>query len=136
MKHITKWWIIFGLIVTLIVGLFLLKNETEILSNEFSGTYASGNGPSIIYFSVSLSSNNQFLYADQAKEIYIKGKVISVADNIYKIDCDSLKAKEIIGVQEIKYKDKSFSLEILGETNIFKKIDDMPMVFGSEEEYY
>lgn len=140
MMHNKKWLVIGGLIVILIVAPALFMNGTDKLSDEFAGTYVTGNGPNMIYFSVDPVKDYEFFYTDQNNEIYIKGKATPTGGNAYEIICDSLDAQKLIETQVIQYEDKSFLLTVGQQGNeftayTFEKVDDIPTVFGSLENY-
>ena len=134
-KKKLKFIIIGTIIFLLIIGLFFCLNKPDTLSEEFAGTYESGIGSSVVYFSADKVKNNEFFYTDQENQIYIKGKVIPITEDIYEITCDSLEAKDIIAVQKIQYQNQSFRLIASDQEKIFKKVDELPILFCDLKNY-
>lgn len=115
--------------------LIFFFNYDTTSSPDFQGTYASGNGPNTIYFSVD-QKDDVFFYADQSQALYITGSVNHLSDTSYELVCTDTENQKILGNQTIVYQDPTFQLTVAGFTIEFQKIDSIPTVFGDVNQYH
>ena len=124
-----------GVVAVLALILFVTFFSGDKLSADFHGTYAAGQGPYSIYFSVDTAKDNSFFYADQSEDVYIRGTVQRISDNQYELVCDHDQSRALIKDQVIGYQDNGFQLTVSDMTAKFEKIDNIPSIFGDESQY-
>ncbi len=137
MKQCTYKKIIFAsvsILFTAILLIFFFNYDTT-SSTNFQGTYASGNGPNTIYFSVD-QKDDVFFYTDQGQALYITGSVNHLSDTSYELVCTDTENQKILGNQTIVYQNPTFQLTVAGFTIEFQKIDSIPTVFGNINQYH
>ncbi len=122
---------------TLFVTFLLISFFThDIFSGDLHGTYSSGTGPNVAYFSIDQTKEDVFFYADQSQDIYIMGTIHHLANNLYELVCNNSDSEKIIETQTIFFQDNSFQVTIAGVAEKFQKTDNIPIVFGDINQYH
>ncbi len=129
----TFFWIGTVVLFTIILISFFSHDN---LSNDLHGTYSSGAGPNITYFSVDQTKNDVFFYANQSQNIYITGTIHHLSNNSYKLVCYNSENEKIIKNQTIFYQDNAFQITVMGVIEKFQKIDNVPTIFGDINQYH
>lgn len=138
MRQISNKKIFVGVGIGILSALFLLVSffNHDIFPRDLHGTYSSGTGSNIVYFSVDQTKEDVFFYADQSHDIYIMGTIHHLENNLYELVCNNSDSKKIIETQTIFFQDNSFQVTISGVMEKFQKIDNIPIVFGDINQYH
>ncbi len=104
------------------------------LEDSFTGTFISGEGIYQLIFSVELEGND-FYYADQFNDNYIRGRLERQEDGSYAVSCASDAGRAVIPDQVVHYADHAFTIEINGVTAEFTKTADDPGFVRDREDY-
>lgn len=111
-------------ILIIVICVFLTKKviDTPILTGSFNGTYSCEG------YTVSVTDTNEFYLMNQVLGIYIKGEYEEEAENVYNLWGSGIES------QEVRLKNKVFTLLFEGKEMEFSKISDSAFFIEGLEE--
>jgi hypothetical protein len=124
-----------AVIVFFITGYYISIKLPEPLTDSFVGTYTSDAIIPSNIIAIDPYTGNYFYYTDSGNNYFIKGRFEEQSENVYYISCSSSKSREIIPDQEIINMGRSFIMTINGQQIAFRKTNQVPILYGDENNY-
>lgn len=125
-------------LIVLFIGAALFGTTYEPpLLDAFAGTFVSGEAMEQVGLSID-AEGGEFFYEDQSEGLYIRGTVTAREDGAYEIKCLNPENAAVIPNQTVVYADLQIAVivsNISDEPTVFRKVDDVPILVKTVEEF-